>query len=213
MTAPYRLVAWVTLAVFLAEAGIMLVLADLPDLPLWQLVVADAGILVLTLVPILLQTVVRPLEREIRTRIDAEAALRQTRVELEQRVLERTQSLASTNQQLERRSKQLAGLQELTDLLQTCQSLEETQSIVMGFAPRFFEDSAGGVYLVNPSGTLAAPVASWGNGQDNPETGFAPGDCWALRRGQGISSRTPERSCVRTELIPPSRGGTACVSP
>jgi len=126
--------------------------------------------------------------REIKTRMQAEHAVKDVNAALEQRVVERTQELAITEGQLrssldelKRYTSEVEGVNELVELLQSCLTLEEAYAQVARVVPRFFP--RGELLMQNPSRNLLDSVAAWGPASKLPGP-FSPDSCWALRRGR-----------------------------
>ncbi|MGZ9165644.1 MAG: diguanylate cyclase, partial [Anaerolineales bacterium] len=84
--------------------------------------------------------------------------------------------------ELQRRNREIALLNEMSHLLQICQSEEEAYRIIADLSNQFFPRTAGALYIVNMARTLVSTVASWGE-LPSAKRMFAPDDCWALRRG------------------------------
>ncbi len=111
--------------------------------------------------------------------------------------LERAQAqLEAGNRELEWSNRAMILLNELGDLLQTCNRFEESAGVIDDLLPKIFPGRAGAVYVFGASSSLLEPLACWGN--PPPDDGlFGPEDCWALRRG-------------RPHRVEPSGGGPAC---
>jgi diguanylate cyclase (GGDEF)-like protein/PAS domain S-box-containing protein len=84
--------------------------------------------------------------------------------------------------ELQRRNGEIALLNEMSHLLQVCQSEDEAYKIIADLANQLFPRTAGALYLVNAARTLVSAVALWGD-LPSAERMFAPDDCLALRRG------------------------------
>ena len=67
--------------------------------------------------------------------------------------------------------------------MQTARTDEELASIIRVFAPRVLHEMPGALYAHNNSRNLLIPLATWSGLEVDPN-GFAPEQCWALRRGQ-----------------------------
>jgi len=126
--------------------------------------------------------------KEIKTRVQAEQAVKEVNAALERRVDERTQELAITEgqlrsslQELRQYSSEIKGVNELVELLQSCLTLEEAHTQVARVLPRFFPN--GELLMLNPSRNLLDSVAAWGlrSAKQGP---FSPETCWGLRRGR-----------------------------
>lgn len=101
-----------------------------------------------------------------------------------QEALEETRNLLDLHRGgLERRNREVKILQELSDLLQTCVSVDEARFVVPSSAEKLFPGSSGSIALLRTSRNLAETIAAWG-GEQHGEDIFAPEDCWALRRGK-----------------------------
>ncbi len=72
---------------------------------------------------------------------------------------------------------------------------DELAQIIRVFVPRVLPDLPGILYAHNNSRNLLVPTAAWG-GLDVPQDGFAPDQCWALRRGQSHCVTEPGRDIV-----------------
>ncbi len=100
------------------------------------------------------------------------------------------QALEQANEQLktlvqeaEAWSRQMALFNEMSDVLQSCQTSEEAFEAIGHFVPKFFPADAGALYLLRDSKNLLSPVTAWGQPPPAEEL-FAPDDCWAMRGGR-----------------------------
>lgn len=80
-------------------------------------------------------------------------------------------------------TQKIALLNEMSDLLQSCHSIEEAYAAVGSFAPRLFPADTGSLYILNNSRNILEMVASWGKPPPR-ESAFPPEDCWAIRRSR-----------------------------
>ncbi|MBI5841870.1 MAG: diguanylate cyclase [Chloroflexi bacterium] len=101
------------------------------------------------------------------------------------------EKLAAKVIELERRSREIKLLNEMGDLLQTCQTIEEAGTVVTQFAQRLFPNQAGSLCLIAASRNLVDAIAAWGEFPPQDRI-FTPDDCWALRRGQVHSVTDPD---------------------
>lgn len=67
--------------------------------------------------------------------------------------------------------------------MQAARTDEELAAIIRVFVPRVLPDIPGALFAHNNSRNLLIPIAAWG-GIEVEAAGFAPDQCWALRRGQ-----------------------------
>ena len=70
---PLYLLIWTTVYLFVSEASVMIMLAFLPDLPVWVNALADGVLLALLALPILYFFLFKPLLHHISTREKAES--------------------------------------------------------------------------------------------------------------------------------------------
>jgi diguanylate cyclase (GGDEF)-like protein len=84
--------------------------------------------------------------------------------------------------ELQGRNQEIALLNEMSHLLQVCQSENVAYKIIVDLSNQLFPRTAGALYLVNAARTLVSAVASWGD-LPSVERMFVPDDCLALRRG------------------------------
>ncbi len=77
----------------------------------------------------------------------------------------------------------IASLNEMSELLQTCLKLEEVYDTVATFGGRIFSEESGALYVLTNSKNLLEQVATWGEDPPNISV-FVPNDCWALRRSR-----------------------------
>lgn len=70
----------------------------------------------------------------------------------------------------------------MTQRMQACDTIADLIEVVARFAPRIAPDYAGRLYLLDTSRQVLVEVCAWLDPtHSRPE--FAPGQCWALRRG------------------------------
>ena len=113
--------------------------------------------------------------------------------------VESEQQLQVVNAELQRNSETLRERGDVIELLggmahrmQAARTDEELASIIRVFVPRVLPDLPGTLYAPNNSRNLLIPIAGWGGLEVSPD-GFAPDQCWALRRGQSHCVTEPGR--------------------
>ncbi|WP_022674592.1 diguanylate cyclase [Novosphingobium sp. B-7] len=67
--------------------------------------------------------------------------------------------------------------------MQAARTDDELAAIIRVFVPRVLPQIPGALFVHNNSRNLLVPTATWG-GLESEQAGFAPEECWALRRGQ-----------------------------
>lgn len=150
--------------------------------------------------------------REARRRARAEAVL-------EQANLRQQESLA----RLQELNRDITVIGAMGEMLQSCRGLGEAHAVVGRFLGQLFPDCSGAVGVINASRNLVDIVARWGPAP--PATaGFAPDECWGMRRGRphletsaGGSCRHSPVEAGRAELCQPmvAQGetvGVLCIS-
>ncbi|NOV31910.1 diguanylate cyclase [Methylomonas sp. ZR1] len=74
-------------------------------------------------------------------------------------------------------------IREMTDLLQSCQKMDEAYPIIKAALVRLFADSVGGLYMLDAAGNSLVLADAWGSGESELEAVFTPDECWGMRRG------------------------------
>jgi diguanylate cyclase (GGDEF)-like protein len=139
------------------------------------------------------------LERSIRYAIghrDAQEALQ-----------EANKRLAGKVRDLEHRTREIALLGQMGNLLLSALEGSEAYSIISGYARQLFPKASGSLVVTNASRNRAETVAAWGDGPAG-ERVFPPDACWALRnvRPHGADGDTATALCPHAGPVPP---GTA----
>jgi len=114
---------------------------------------------------------------------------------LEQRVVERTQSISLLNAMGER--------------LQACDSATAAYAVIDQMARRLFPDEAGVLYAFNAARDLLEPAAAWGALRFEPQP-FAPQSCQALQTGR-LSHVEGAADAACGHVLPPAPGAYVCV--
>ena len=106
------------------------------------------------------------------------------------------------NLELRRNSDTLRERGEIIELLggmahrmQAARTDDELAQIIRVFVPRVLPQIPGALYAHNNSRNMLVPVAAWG-GLPIKLDGFAPDQCWALRRGQSHFVMEPDSDIV-----------------
>lgn len=91
-------------------------------------------------------------------------------------------TLREQSERLARERNDVAQLNEASNFLQSCNSMEEISAVIGPFLERLFPNNSGAIYITAPSRNRLDLIGSWGD-RAFPSH-FAPHDCWGLRRGQ-----------------------------
>ena len=125
----------------------------------------------------------------ISERRDAEEALKIHKADLESQVEQRTTELKTANlklvstiDELEERTKQTQMFNQFGDLIQACDSEEETYGLLIKFCRKLFPHDSGYLSIFEKTTKVMKVVASWGRLYEIGED-FRPNSCWAIRRG------------------------------
>jgi|SRR5450432_1183909 len=92
------------------------------------------------------------------------------------------ESLDQLVKELELRTKQTTGLNEMGSLLACSGSVKEASDVVANSLSKLFAAPSGALYLFRSSRDLVEASARWGK-EESPAQTFAPDACWSLRRG------------------------------
>ena len=107
--------------------------------------------------------------------------------------------------ELEERTREMALLNDMVSLFQTCHTPQEAYDIVGKMAPSLFAGKGGALAIVHPSRDLVETVANWGD-PNHMVSVFQVDDCWALRRAQSylvLDSRSG-LNCQHLVDVPPA---------
>jgi diguanylate cyclase (GGDEF)-like protein/PAS domain S-box-containing protein len=93
----------------------------------------------------------------------------------------------TSQRQLERTNAEGQMLRQMSDLLQSCQSVLEGVPVIQAGLQELFPGAHGRILLMNSTGELLEEVSRWGRNSDTAIgtaeiNTMAPGECWALRR-------------------------------
>ena len=137
------------------------------------------------------------------------AAVAAERKQIDASVREANDKLVEGLNELECRNRQMTALNAMTDLLQSCLTLEEAHTVITRSMPGLFP-RAGALYILNAPQTLVEAVAVWGDHAPSQRV-FAPHDCWSLRRGRMhlITAGSSNMPC--THLSDPAPRTSLCL--
>lgn len=109
-----------------------------------------------------------------------DAAERQRTVLMQQ---ESNARLAQSLEQVRVRNEEISLLSQMSNFLQSCANSQEACNTIARLGPQLFPEADGRLYLFHASRNYLDLAASWGDAPEDDAL-FAPGDCWALRRGR-----------------------------
>jgi diguanylate cyclase (GGDEF)-like protein/PAS domain S-box-containing protein len=117
---------------------------------------------------------IEEIQREARDQLESQVALRTAELR------EANRQLARWVKELEQHNGEVTLLSEMSELLQTCLTVEEAYTVLAQALPRLFANDAGALYVRGDRAEMIA-VAEWG--LFGPRA-FVEDGCWALRRGR-----------------------------
>ncbi|NOW48799.1 diguanylate cyclase (GGDEF)-like protein [Novosphingobium sp. SG751A] len=112
------------------------------------------------------------LERAVADQVSSETQLQEANAELQR-----------NSETLRQRGGVIEMLGGMAHRMQAARTDDELAQIIRVFVPRVLPGIPGALYAHNNSRNLLIPIAGWG-GMEADREGFAPEQCWALRRGQ-----------------------------
>jgi len=112
------------------------------------------------------------LERAVADQVSSETQLQEANAELQR-----------NGHTLRQRGEVIEMLGGMAHRMQAARTDDELAQIIRVFVPRVLPGIPGALYAHNNSRNLLIPIAGWG-GMEADQEGFAPEQCWALRRGQ-----------------------------
>ena len=101
----------------------------------------------------------------------------------EERVVAVNEELRHRVDELELRSREMAQLAKMGDLLQACETSDEAYAVIAQTAGPLFSGDGGALFELTATRNAVESVAAWGEPTGSKPV-FAPTECWALRRGR-----------------------------
>lgn len=185
-----RLLAMVSLAIFVGEAAIMVASGYAPIESEFLKNAIDATALVVIVFPFLYYLVFKPVFKKNHELYVLKEQLLDARERLEERVDERTKDVEEANcalgesiRKLKSRHQEVILLGEMGNFFQACRDLEEAMRVAETQLRRLFPDLSGSLFVMNSSRNALERAASWGQ-PVAMESFHEPDDCWALRRSK-----------------------------
>jgi diguanylate cyclase (GGDEF)-like protein len=127
-------------------------------------------------------------------------------MQAEEELRKRNSELQRSVQELARLGRESFFLNNLTNILNTCVSVDEVYALIARHISDFFPGQSGALCIFDATRTMVEAVSVWGNSPPNKRE-FTPEECWGLRRGRlyGVEDS-------RAEIICPHLNGSSWIS-
>jgi diguanylate cyclase (GGDEF)-like protein/PAS domain S-box-containing protein len=132
------------------------------------------------------------------------------RKKIESELQEANQKLEAWVGELERRTREMTLLSDMSDVLRACVTTEEAYNVIVRVAQQIFQVKVGALYVIAPSRNLVEAAAVWGDAT-LAEHAFSPQGCWALRRGRTHCIEDSSSGLICRHVRHPSPEGYVCV--
>src|SRR5688572_27884294 len=119
------------------------------------------------------------------------------RKEMESTLLQSNEKLGQFLEELQQRNRESALLNELSHMLQSCQSAQEAYGVIAELSKQLFPHTAGALYMLDGARTQINAIASWEKLSSVSDT-FTPDNCRALRRSptRPLNADQPGMCCL-----------------
>jgi diguanylate cyclase (GGDEF)-like protein len=122
------------------------------------------------------------------------------------------QELNRAAAQFEQRDREERIFSEMRELLLACSTTDEVPPIAASTLRRLFPWANGALYLLSASRNDLETAARWGDWPEDPaDTGFAPDDCWALRRARSYLVENVEDGLLCPHVRTPPARFSLCI--
>jgi diguanylate cyclase (GGDEF)-like protein len=102
-------------------------------------------------------------------------------------------------EEVEKRTRDIALLQRLGSSLGACSSMDEAGEVIRLIVGRLLPGTSGGVYITKASRNVEELLVSWGESWDGVQQ-FAPSQCWAMRKGSSHRSNEDDLAMLCQHL-------------
>lgn len=108
-------------------------------------------------------------------------------------VSEANKKLSAWVDRLEQHNREITLLNRMGEMLQACNTLEETYEVVSQTATGLFPQAHGALFMMNENSHQLELTVNW-HDYKAPATAFSPDDCWGIRRNRIHIDQRPGRS-------------------
>lgn len=112
-------------------------------------------------------------------------------------------------QEVEQHNQELKALGVMSELLQSCRTAADAQSVAKHWAGDLFPGESGALYLFRPGSNLLEVLADWGDGPPREQV-FERDDCWALRSSRPHTAGRDGLRCTHVKDVP-ADGAYLCI--
>ncbi|MFY9752336.1 MAG: diguanylate cyclase [Candidatus Acidiferrales bacterium] len=123
---------------------------------------------------------------------------------------ETNESLTLSMNALTAKTAQSRLLAEMSDVLQSCLTLDEARDVIRRFVDDLLPQDSGAIYLHNHSRDSMEPLLAWGASAPAVAP-FGTDDCWALRRGRPHRVSGTSGVVLCRHAAEKSAGATQCI--
>ena len=123
---------------------------------------------------------------------------------------ETNKTLTRSMSALTAKTVQARALAEMSDILQSCLTLDEAREVIARFFRDLLPQDSGAVYLHNHARECMEPLLSWG-AQPPGAAAFGADDCWALRRGRPHKVNAAESVVLCKHICERPEGDCQCI--
>lgn len=113
------------------------------------------------------------------------------------------------------RNREAALLSQFGGLLSACTTLDEAYRIIQRLCHQLLPANSGALYVVAEGQKSVERVAAWGEAAETLGSGFAPEECWAIRRGKShlVTAGGDGMGCAHVAADPEAApaGGHVCI--
>lgn len=158
------------------------------------------------------QATLSPIRRDARSAVDGVVVIFRdmtTQWRAERELQRAHDSLIASMDEAEHRTAEIAKLTELSELLQSCVSVDDAWKVIARVMSELLPADAGAVSVLGPSKALLETVSTFG--ESRALTIFGAEDCWALRRGRLHRIDEDDGSLACHHHEGPSVLGTLCM--
>lgn len=128
----------------------------------------------------------------------------------EKMLLDINEKLRLWANELEQRTRELAILNEMSELIQSCFNIEETLDIITTTIQKLFPYFSGSLYMLSKSTNIFESVSKWGETSEYKDS-LKPNECLALKQGMIFISELNEDRIKCKHISKKFSGNFICI--